>query len=76
MTYCRPPRADRRLRVPLRVLWGQHGVVSRCFDMLYEWRRVADAVDERALDCGHYLAEESPDALYADIIPFLTTHTH
>jgi haloacetate dehalogenase len=67
--------AGRRLRVPLRVLWGQHGVIAQCFDVLHEWRRVAESVDGRALECGHYLAEEAPDALCADILPFLATHT-
>lgn len=66
----------RQLRVPLRVLWGQHGVVARCFDVLREWRRVAEAAEGRALECGHYLAEEAPDALCADLLPFLTTHAH
>jgi haloacetate dehalogenase len=66
----------RQLRVPLRVLWGQHGVVARCFDVLHEWRRVAEAVEGRALECGHYLAEEAPDALCAELLPFLRTHSH
>jgi haloacetate dehalogenase len=68
--------AGRLLRVPLRVLWGQHGVVARCFDVLHEWRRVAASVDGCALECGHYLAEEAPERLYAGIMPFLTTDTH
>jgi haloacetate dehalogenase len=68
-------RADRdrgvRLQVPLLALWGQHGVVHRCFQPLDEWRRVAEDVRGRALPCGHYIAEEAPEALLAEALPFL-----
>ena len=67
-------RADRaaglRIRAPLRVLWGQHGVIERCFRPIEEWRRVADRVDGRALPSGHYIAEEIPDILLAEITSF------
>ncbi|MGM0784139.1 MAG: alpha/beta fold hydrolase [Pseudomonadota bacterium] len=62
--------AGRRIACPLRVLWGQHGVIERCFDPLAEWRRVAERVDGEALPCGHYLPEEAPDTLLAQITDF------
>lgn len=69
-------RADRergiRLGMPLLALWGRDGVVHRCFSPLAEWRRVADDVRGGALPCGHYIAEEAPDALLAEALPFLT----
>ncbi|KQQ96929.1 alpha/beta fold hydrolase [Massilia sp. Leaf139] len=68
-------RADRaaglRLAMPLMVLWGEQGVVGRCFDPLKEWRAVAHEVRGGALPCGHYIAEEAPDALLAQVLPFL-----
>ena len=63
--------AGRRLSRPLLVLWGEDGVVHRCFKPLDEWRRVADDVRGGPLPCGHYIAEESPDALLAQALPFL-----
>src|SRR6185369_10895700 len=33
--------AGRRLDQPLRVLWGEHGVVGRCFDVLALWQERA-----------------------------------
>jgi len=66
--------ARRRLGTPLLVLWGKHGVVARCFDVLAEWRRVAASVGGEALDCGHYLAEEAPDAVADRVLPFLALH--
>ena len=57
--------------MPLMVLWGEQGVVGRCFDPLKEWRAVAHEVRGGALPCGHYIAEEAPDALLAQVLPFL-----
>ncbi len=67
-------RADlergRKIGCPLRVLWGAEGVVARCFDPLREWQRVARDVSGRALPCGHYIPEEAPDELFAEIHDF------
>lgn len=63
--------AGRRLAMPLRVLWGEQGVVHRCFRPLEAWRAVADDVSGGPLPCGHYLAEEAPEALLAQVLPFL-----
>ncbi|WP_322059041.1 alpha/beta hydrolase [Paraburkholderia sp. J63] len=55
---------------PLRVLWGEHGVIERCFDPLAEWRKVARDVSGRALACGHYIPEEASEALVGEILSF------
>jgi haloacetate dehalogenase len=62
--------AGHRLQQPLRVLWGEHGTVARCFDVLALWRERAAQVSGQALPCGHYIAEEAPEALLAQAIPF------
>ncbi|AKJ28743.1 alpha/beta fold hydrolase [Caldimonas brevitalea] len=59
-----------RLTQPLRVLWGSHGTVGRCFDVLRLWRERADDVSGRALDCGHYIAEECPEALLGEMLEY------
>ena len=59
-----------RLALPLMVLWGEQGVVGRCFDPLQEWQRVAADVQGGALPCGHYIAEEAPDMLLERVLPF------
>ena len=64
--------AGRRLTVPLLALWGEEGVVHRCFDPLAEWQRVATDVRGRPLPCGHYIAEEAPQTLLDEVLPFLT----
>jgi haloacetate dehalogenase len=67
--------AGRQLTRPLLALWGGKGVVARCFDVLAEWRAVASDVRGHALDCGHYLAEEEPQALLEAVLPFLQRHS-
>jgi haloacetate dehalogenase len=64
--------AGRHLRMPLLALWGEQGVVHRCFKPLQEWQRVAEDVRGGPLPCGHYIPEEAPDALLAQALPFLS----
>jgi haloacetate dehalogenase len=62
--------AGRRLDMPLRVLWGEHGVVGRCFDVLALWRERARDVTGGTLACGHYIPEEAPAELVAEALSF------
>jgi haloacetate dehalogenase len=68
-------RADReigrRLKMPFQVLWGKNGVIEKCFKPLQEWQRVAIDVRGHALDCGHYIPEEAPEALLAALNEFI-----
>ena len=62
---------DRKIICPLRVLWGQRGILGQLFDGLAPWKKRATQVSGRAIDCGHYLAEEAPEATLAEIEGFL-----
>ncbi|MBW8470593.1 MAG: alpha/beta hydrolase [Thiobacillus sp.] len=64
--------AGHRLAQPLRVFWGEHGTVGRCFDVLSLWRERADRVSGQALPCGHYIAEELPERVVAEALDFFT----
>jgi haloacetate dehalogenase len=64
--------AGRKLAMPLRVLWGAQGVVGRCFDVLALWREAAMDVTGGPIDCGHYIAEESPMQLLAEMQGFFS----
>jgi haloacetate dehalogenase len=59
-----------RIGCPLRVLWGAQGVIEQCFEPLAEWRKVARDVSGRALPCGHYIPEEAPGELMAEMLSF------
>jgi haloacetate dehalogenase len=63
--------AGRKLTQPLRVLWGDHGAVGKCFDVLALWRERATDVSGTSLPCGHYIAEEAPALLLAEALQFL-----
>jgi len=65
--------AGRKLACPLLVLWGAQGVVGKVVDPLAEWRRVASDVRGHALDAGHYLPEEVPEAVLAEVLPFFSS---
>ena len=62
--------AGSRLAQPLRVLWGEHGTVGRCFDVPALWRERAQQVTGRGLPCGHYIAEEAPAQLLEEALSF------
>jgi haloacetate dehalogenase len=62
--------AGRKVRPPVLVLWGRHGIIERCFDPLADWKRVASDVRGKALEAGHYLAEEVPQAVIEELENF------
>lgn len=65
-------REDCRLTMPLLALWGARGTIARQFDVLQTWREKSDSeVMGTALDCGHFLPEEAPDATVAELLRFL-----
>jgi haloacetate dehalogenase len=62
-----------KLAQPLRILWGEHGAVGANFDVLALWRERAHHVSGRSIDCGHYIAEEAPDQVLAEALPFFSS---
>ena len=57
--------AGRKVAAPLLALWGAKGVVGQTYDVLQTWRERALDVSGRAVECGHFLPEEAPDATFA-----------
>lgn len=64
--------AGRKLKCPILVLWGKDGAIEKFFDPISEWKMVAEDVSGHALQCGHYIAEECPELLLKETLPFLT----
>lgn len=62
--------AGRKLHQPLRLLWGEHGAVGQCFDVLQLWQARALDMSGRSLPCGHYIAEEAPELLLEEASVF------
>jgi haloacetate dehalogenase len=63
-------RGKRRIACPVLALWSRRGDLEAWYDVLAIWRGWADDVRGRALDCGHYLAEEAPDETYSELRAF------
>jgi haloacetate dehalogenase len=61
----------RKLRMPVLALWGKHGVINALFNCLADWREVAEDVRGKALNCGHFIAEEKPKDLLVELRRFL-----
>ena len=62
--------SGRKVTSPVRVLWGQHGVVNQCFQPLDDWAAVATTVSGAAIAAGHYIPEEVPEVLFAELVAF------
>jgi haloacetate dehalogenase len=61
----------RKVTCPLLVLWGERGTVGRLEPVMDIWREKASDVRGRALPAGHFLAEEAPDEVPAELLAFL-----
>ncbi|HEY6863727.1 MAG TPA: alpha/beta hydrolase [Burkholderiales bacterium] len=61
----------KKIECPLLALWGEKGTVHRCFKPLEDWRERAADVRGRPLPCGHYIPEEAPADLLAELVKFL-----
>ena len=65
-------RKDRKkITMPVLALWGRQGVIAALFNCLRDWREVATDVRGRALQCGHFIPEEKPSELVAELRRFL-----
>jgi haloacetate dehalogenase len=62
--------SGQRIACPLLVLWGGRGFMHRHYAVLDIWRQYATDLRGRALDCGHFLPEERPDDVIAELLAF------
>jgi haloacetate dehalogenase len=60
-----------KITMPVLALWGRQGVIAALFNCLEDWREVASDVRGRALPCGHFIPEEKPRELLAELRRFL-----
>ena len=62
--------AGRQVESPLRVFWGRDGAIEKCFKAMEIWPRYAKQVEGHAFPCGHYIPEEQPELLTAELLKF------
>ncbi|HEX7983007.1 MAG TPA: alpha/beta hydrolase [Duganella sp.] len=59
----------KRIAAPTRVVWGSDGVVGRLFEPLADWqRKCALPVTGCVLPAGHFIPEQVPDLLVAEML--------
>jgi len=63
--------AGRKIACPALVLWGSAGIPGKSDGPLEIWQDWCADVRGQAISCGHFLAEEAPEATLAALIPFL-----
>ena len=62
---------SQRVRCPVHVLWGDRGVIERLFTPMADWQaKVGPPVTGRSVPGGHYIPEESPELLVAEMMKF------
>jgi haloacetate dehalogenase len=65
-------RGKKKIAAPLLALWGARGALPAWYDVLAVWRDWADDVRGHAIDAGHFIPEEAPDATYDALHGFFT----
>jgi haloacetate dehalogenase len=61
----------RRVACPVLAIWGEFGKMHSLFDVLASWKEKAQQAEGHSLPCGHFIPEEAPEALLADLQPWL-----
>jgi haloacetate dehalogenase len=62
--------AGNKIGCPTLVLWGSAGIPSETASPLATWHHWANDVRGEAIDSGHFLCEENPDATAAALLAF------
>lgn len=60
-----------KIRCPVHVLWGDHGVVGRLFQPVKDWQEKSElVVTGKALPAGHFIPEQVPELLLEEMLAF------
>ena len=69
--------AGRKIACPVMVFWPRHqrlvasGMASGTLTAAAVWQRWSDNVQGLDVSCGHLVPEQAPEAVLADLVPFL-----
>ncbi len=61
---------QRKLTIPVLVLWGERSHVNRSYQPIEAWLERGTDVRGKMLPCGHYPAEQVPDETYQELRAF------
>ena len=66
--------AHNKITCPLHVVWGEHGVIAKLFTPLTDWQdKALTKVTGKALLAGHFIPDEAPELLLAEMMEFFVT---
>lgn len=62
----------KKIKCPAKVFWGRQGVIQAMYGGGLElWQACSEGeVEGKAVDCGHYIPEEKPEFILAEIEGF------
>lgn len=46
-----------KIKCPLLVLWAKGGFIGKHYDVLTVWKKYANSVEGKPIDCGHFIPE-------------------
>ncbi len=61
---------DRKITMPLLALWGEKGFINKNYNVIDVWKDYANDITGKALDCGHFLAEEASSDVISEFRKF------
>ncbi len=61
---------EKKIQCPVLVLWGSKGAMGLLYDVLAAWQEKALTVRGKAFDGGHWLPEQFPEDVSAELISF------
>jgi haloacetate dehalogenase len=65
---------NRKIQCPLLLLWSGRGALPRLYgDVLDVWRPWAEQVTGRGLDATHFLVEDQPEEVAAELLALLSS---
>ncbi|MEW6145723.1 MAG: alpha/beta hydrolase [Thermodesulfobacteriota bacterium] len=64
---------EKKIACPLLVIWGAKGFINRTYNVIETWKEKAADVRGGTLDCGHFLPEEKPEDVSAELIKFFSS---
>lgn len=62
--------AGRKIKAPLYFVWSRHGFPAKTGKPLALWEKWAEHVAGEAVEGGHFLPEENPEAVLRAFVPF------
>ena len=66
--------AHNKIASPLHVIWGAHGIIEQLFTPLADWQEKSlTKVTGKALPAGHFIPDEAPELLLAEMMDFFVT---